>query len=361
MSILISIFISGYHGKTTDFAKSSSYHRTTIAYFLNSGKWDDSLLTDTLKRSVIQIIYSEAARTGKPVFCIVDDTIASKTKPSSRALHPIEDAYFHQSHLKGKQDYGHQAVAAMLSCNGIVLNYDFVLYNKSVSKIDIVKNIAGELPVPPVMSYFLCDCWYISEKIIDAFAAKGFHTIGALKTNRMLYPFGIKKKLSEFAALLSVTRSDFNLVTVKNQKYYVYRYEGKLNGIENAVVLLSYPEKAFGIPKALRAFLSTDVSLSTDEILSYYVCRWAVEVFFRQCKDKLALGGCQIRSAQGIRRYWLLMSLAHYMCVTGTDEFCSFENGYHRICDIIRSEKYRYIFQCAKASNDFDSFIKLAV
>ena len=38
MSILISIFISGYHGKTTDFAQNSSCHRTTIAHFLNSGK-----------------------------------------------------------------------------------------------------------------------------------------------------------------------------------------------------------------------------------------------------------------------------------------------------------------------------------
>ena len=222
ISILISIFISGYHGKTTDFAKNSSCHRTTIAHFLNSGKWDDSLLSDTLKRSVIEIIYSEAACTGKPVFCIVDDTIASKTKPSSRALHPIEDAYFHQSHLKGKQDYGHQAVAVMLSCNGIVLNYTFVMYNKSISKINIVENIAKELPVPPVMSYFLCDCWYTSEKIINTFAAKGFHTIGALKTNRMLYPFGFKKKLNELAALLSTTRSNFHLVTVKKQKYYVY-------------------------------------------------------------------------------------------------------------------------------------------
>ena len=361
MSILISIFISGYHGKTTDFAKNSSCHRTTIAHFLNSGKWDDSLLTDTLKISVIEVIYSEAARTGKPVFCIVDDTIASKTKPSSRALHPIEDAYFHQSHLKGKQDYGHQAVAVMLSCNGIVLNYAFVLYNKSISKISIVQNIAEELPVPPVISYFLCDCWYVSEKIISTFAERGFHTIGALKTNRMLYPFGIRKKLSEFAALLSVTHSDFNLVTVKSKKYYVYRYEGKLNGIENAVVLLSYPEKAFGNPKALRAFLSTDVSLSTDEILSCYVCRWPIEVFFRQCKDKLALDSYQIRSAQGIRRHWLLMSLAHYICITGTGEFCSFENGYHRICDTIQQEQYRYLFQCARKSNDFDSFMKLAV
>ena len=359
MSILISIFISGYHGKTTDFSCNSSCHRTTIAHFLNCGKWDDSLLNDALKCSIIEIIYSEAIRTGKPVFCIVDDTIASKTKPSSRALHPIEDAYFHQSHLKKKQDYGHQAVAIMLSCNGIVLNYAFVLYNKSISKIDIVQKIAKELPVPPVKSYFLCDCWYVSEKIINTFATRGFQTIGALKTNRMLYPFGIKQKLSEFAAFLSAQRSDFDLVTVKNRKYYVYRYEGKLNGIENAIVLLSYPEKAFGNPKGLRAFLSTDVSLSTDEILSCYVCRWPIEVFFRQCKDKLALDTYQIRSSQGIRRYWLLMSLAHYICVARTGEFCSFENGYHRISDIIQKEKYQSLFQCAKRSNDFESFLSL--
>ena len=70
MSILISIFISGYHGKTTDFAKNSSCHRTTIAHFLNSGKWDDSLLSDALKQPVIEIIYSEAARTGNPVFSL---------------------------------------------------------------------------------------------------------------------------------------------------------------------------------------------------------------------------------------------------------------------------------------------------
>ena len=153
MSILISIFISGYHGKTTDFSQNSSCPRTTIAHFLNSGKWDDTLLENTLKSSVVEIIYSEAQRTGKPVFCIVDDTIASKTKPSSQAMHPIEDAYFHQSHLKRKQDYDHQAVAVMLSCNGIVLNYAFVLYNKSISKIDIVQNIAEKLPESPVMSY----------------------------------------------------------------------------------------------------------------------------------------------------------------------------------------------------------------
>ena len=126
----------------------------------------------------------------------------------------------------------------MLSCNGIVLNYAFVLYNKAISKIDIVQDIAKELSTPPVQSYFLCDCWYVSEKIINTFAVQGFHTIGALKTNRLLYPSGMKKKLSELAAELSVTHKNFDLVTVKDRNYYVYRYEGNLNGIENASVFI---------------------------------------------------------------------------------------------------------------------------
>ena len=141
----------------------------------------------------------------------------------------------------------------------------------------------------------------------------------------------------------------------------MYRYEGNLNGIENAIVLFSYPERAFGKPKALRAFLCMDVSLSTNEILDNYVCRWPIEVFFRQCKDKLALDSYQIRSAQGIRRYWLIMSFAHYMCVGGTGEICSFETGYHKISGIIQMEKYRILYQCARQCNDFDSFLKSVV
>ncbi len=113
MAILISVFTLGYKGKTVNFASHSPCHRTTLAHFLNQGKWDDSHLEDILKASVIQAVYGEALRCGKPISCIVNDAIASKTKPSSQALHPIEDAYFHQSRLKKKQDYGHQAVAVI--------------------------------------------------------------------------------------------------------------------------------------------------------------------------------------------------------------------------------------------------------
>ena len=342
------MFVTGYRGKTVDFSKNSPCHRTTVAHFFNHGKWDHKKLEDILKAAVINAVYERARSTGKPVFCIVDDTIASKTAPSLQARHPIDDAYFHYSHLKRSQDYGHQAVSVMLSCDGLVLNYTLVLYDKSRTKTGIVRDIIDELPVPPVVSYFLCDCWYTSKELVNSFLIKGFYTVAAVKTNRIIYPRGIRQKTNEFALLMEAGDKDVHIVTVGGRKYHVYRYEGPLNGIGDAVVLICYPVGAFHVAKALRAFLCTEISLSTQEILDTYLCRWPVEVFFRQAKDKLAFSQCQMRSALGIKRYWLLMSLAHYLCCTGTGRYCSFEEGYAYFQKAVLQERISYIYQCGK-------------
>ena len=104
----------------------------------------------------------------------------------------------------------------MLSCNGITLNYAIILYDKSKSKIQIVREIAEELPPAPVISYFLCDSWYTSAKVMDSFIRKGFYPIGALKTNRIIYPCGIRQKVSEFALHLRKEERD-----VKDRKSVV--------------------------------------------------------------------------------------------------------------------------------------------
>ncbi len=83
-----------------------------------------------------------------------------------------------------------------------------------------------------MISYFLCDNWYTCDSIMDSFI-----------------------------------------------KYYAYRYEGNLNDIENAVVLITYPKDALHALKAVRAFISKNISLSTRKILDRYVERWPVEVF----------------------------------------------------------------------------------
>lgn len=150
-----------------------------------------------------------------------------------------------------------------------------------------------------------------------------------------------------------------SLVNVGSRSYYVYRYEGNLNGIDNAAVLISYPEDAFHAFKTLRTFISMDVSSNTQEILEQYVQRWPVEIFFRQFKDKLAFDRYQIRSSEGIRRYWLLMSLAHFIACTGCGETMSFEDGYAFIYDRIQEGRLRYIYQCGAKHIRFEDVLAL--
>ena len=247
----------------------------------------------------------------------------------------------------------------MLSCNGITLNYAVILYDKSKSKIQIVQEVAKELPTAPVISYFLCDSWYTSAKVMDRFIQKGFYTIGALKTNRILYPCGIRQKASAFALHLRKTDPDVSLVTVGSREFYVYRYEGELNGIPNAAVIFSYPKDGFGNPKALRVFFSTNAELSTQEILDTYTKRWSIELFFRQSKSKLALDSYQIRSRQGIQRYWLIMSLVHYLCCMHSGNYCTFEEGYASLKQQLKQEQFANLYRLIKSSASFEETFKL--
>ena len=75
--------------------------------------------------------------------------------------------------LKGRMDYGHQAIGVMLACGELVLNYAILLYDKSQSKIDMVSSIANTLPEPPNIGYLLCDSWYTCDVEVFFRTTKG--------------------------------------------------------------------------------------------------------------------------------------------------------------------------------------------
>ena len=242
----------------------------------------------------------------------------------------------------------------MLAYNRMIFNYATFLYDKSKSKIQLVRDIADKLPTVPTSSYFLCDSWYTSIDVIESFIKKGFYTIGALRTNRILYSKGIRSKTSEIAQ--TIKPSDTSLVTVGGREFYIWRYEGKLNGITNAVVLLSYPKNAFGQKQALRMFISTNVDLSTQDILDIYVSQWPIEVFFRSRKSKLRLDTYQIRSQKGIDRYWIIMSLTNYLCCICKGGYCSFEEGCQYLSQLLADEHLEQLYKLSKSCSSFETF-----
>ena len=52
-TIMLTIFSTGYHGKTVDMEKCSDKHRTSISRFLHNDQWNASSLEKAMKELVI--------------------------------------------------------------------------------------------------------------------------------------------------------------------------------------------------------------------------------------------------------------------------------------------------------------------
>lgn len=102
---------------------------------------------------------------------------------------------------------------------------------------------------------------------------KGFHVIGAVKSNRKIRPNGIEVSIVEFAGQY-IRNPDLRSVTVKGKgKFRMYEYAGPLSDIENAKVLLSW-EKKFRQDQKPFCILCKDLTLDVVTIQEYYNVRW---------------------------------------------------------------------------------------
>ena len=279
-------------------------HRTSFGRFLNDSPWDDVSISKHLQDDLISCIYNRSRQTKHPIYVMVDDTTCVKTKPSSQATHPIQGCGWHFSHLHHQHVYGHQLVTIMLQCDDLVLPYQIIPYEKDKqSKIELVQDVLVGLPKPPHKGYILADSWYTCDTLFQTAKQVGFHYLGAIKTNRLIFPKGYRPKgiqLKEFAKTLSLKDLDF--VTVGSETYYTYVYEGRIRGGHLVKMILSWPQTAPLEEKALRCFMSHDLTLSAKQILKHYTKRWPIETFFRDIKQHFGLAKYQVRTLKGIKR-----------------------------------------------------------
>lgn len=356
----------GYQGKVTNVVDLShaETHRTSFGKFLSKSSWNEDLVHRAAQRHILKQIWNESIRSGKPIYVIADDTIAERTKPSSKAKNPIQQCSFHHSHLKNKVVYGHQVVGVLLICGSLKLPYTVSLYIKEqMSKIQMIINIIATLPKPPNKAYIMADSWYSADKLIKVCRKQGYHFIGAVKTNRVIYPVG--KRLGEQIKVYAkqLTAKDYHLVTVGKQEYWVYRYEGKLNGLSKAIILISWPKNALFKEGALKAFISTEIELSTTAILNHYANRWPIEIFFRQNKMNLGLDKYQVRTSRAIKRYWILMILSYVYCCESVDtNTCNaFGEGLRKARQETKAHVVKCIYEQALAGISLEEILKRVV
>ena len=311
--IVDALTTKGFSGTLTDIHYWSFHpnHRTTLRHFFTKSPWNEERLLGKLQEWILSQVERLAKRKNQPLFVSIDDTICQKTKPSSRAVHAIQGCDWHYSHKDHQSVWGHSLVWLMVHTFTQAFPFAFRLYDKKAgkSKIDLAMEMLSSLKVKRAQPvYVLMDSWYPSKKLIEACLKQGFHVIAMLKTNRILYPKGIAIQAKQFARYIE--SKDTRLVTVGQERYRVYRYEGAIHGLDDAVVLLAWKADQPMAPEHLHCILSTDRELGDEDILRYYAQRWTIECFFRQAKDQLKLDGYRVRHIRAVKRYWAVVLLS---------------------------------------------------
>ena len=149
-------------------------------------------------------------------FLIIDDTVNSKESAKK-----IQGPSYNYSHTEGKNILSHYVVTLNFVVNDKSIPLQYKPYYKKEfcedlkknfkSKVDIAKDFITSFKTPSKCEkiYCLMDSWYTNNKLIEASLAKGYHLIGAIKSNRKISPLGILLQLSEFEKFISPNTLDF--------------------------------------------------------------------------------------------------------------------------------------------------------
>lgn len=288
-------------------------HRSVGSRFLSSYSWNHEYVTDERIFNAISEI-SNTSKDDDVGFLIIDDTLSKKDTSTKH----IEGLDFHNSHADGnKSMWSHCLVTSHYKINDYSIPLNFKQYQrkeylknnprKFQDKQQLAMELINEFTPATKTNYLLIDSWYTSAKILLHGLVNGCHSIGRIKSNRIIYPSGIKINVSKFSKYINANET--SLVTASNNKYYVYRYEGKLNDIENAVVLISWSQKDLSDKPCF--LISTDISLDNQTIISYYEKRWDIEVSYRYHKSALGFDEFQVESLKSINRYWSMVFLTY--------------------------------------------------
>lgn len=291
----------------------SSTDRSCIYKFLSKSQWDDILLNRN-RIAYLNLFLERHIKPKSVGFLVIDDTI--NPKPAAKKMQGLN---YHFSHAEGKNVWSHCVVTSNFVAGDTSIPIDYKPYyrkeqckdiNKQFkSKMQLAKELvnAFEKPSNCEKVYVLTDSWYTNNTLINESLNKGYHLIGAVKSNRKIAPKGVKLQLSQFEKYINPDALD--VVTVKGKDYKVYTYEGSIAKFENAIVLICYEVEGDNL-KTPVYLMSTDIELDAKTIIEYYQNRWSIETNYKYLKSNLGFDKYRVRSILSIERYFLIVFLA---------------------------------------------------
>lgn len=155
---------------------------------------------------------------GAPIYLSIDDTVIEKKKPSSRATRPMEEPV---GTILIWRVNRYSVIRCLVPISArVIFSLCYCLRrccSESGSKIDMAVQLLDTLPETDARVILQMDSWYTCKALWDKAFEKNITLIGAMKTNRILYPDGHRCSAQDHAAMLP--NGQYHLVTVGGHEY----------------------------------------------------------------------------------------------------------------------------------------------
>ena len=192
------------------------------------------------------------------------------------------------------------------------------------SQIDLAQELIEEVPpFPGHPVTVLADAFFFCKQLVNRVRDLGYVFISRAKGNQKVSgpgvgrPCAVSKKMKK---AYDEKQARPVIVTVRHRqrsflvahRVHKFRGMGKINTVYSK-------ERKLGTRKSI-ALVSTDLNLSSKEIIEMTGKRWAIELFFRSCKQDLGMGHYQGRHWEGVDQHLQLVLVAHLLLSLAGDE-----------------------------------------
>lgn len=311
-------------------------HWTSYYKWLQQGKWSWVALGMQTARLALQQI------NGTRCFLVIDDTVvyrSSRKAPESRIHHQHGQKTNRPLYVRG-QNWVSMAMSISKQCRPLAVP---VLSRLVRATGNTTRITAAKTLLRVTRSVFaqhnatvLLDSWYMRKTLILPAQKMGYHVIGQVRRNTALFetpppPTGKRgrprkygpKIVEEHVITFPQSCEDFTVYGKQTQvlfrsKIVLARF---LNGLPVRVVWVQFVGDN-GVAGQQRLLLSTDLSLSAEEIIQAYSRRWPIEDMFNQLKNRWGVKETWQQSRQVLHRWMQIIStsyalpqiLAHHGC-----------------------------------------------
>ena len=304
-----------------------SRHWSSYYKWLEKGRWSWLALARQFTRLVMQVVNEDV------IHLAIDDTLtlrASKKAPASQIHHQHGNKPNLSQYVQGQCWVSLAWVVKFKGIRHVALP---LLTRLIPATTNTGKLVAANTLIRAVYRLFegktvrvLVDSWYMRGVFIESMLSRGFNVIGQARIDTRLYDEPVQKrkkqrgrprKYGEKYTPKRIAHLKRTVVTLPLYgKTQVVRYRSKLvkahflKGLLVRAVWCEFRSEQ-GEYKKASLLLSTDTTLSPEEVIESYGKRWSIESMFNQLKISWGLKEAWQQTRQTLHR-WAHLTMAGY-------------------------------------------------